>query len=51
MKSNLSETCVKKFYCVLLLSGLVPDFTDYTYFFAIDVLEISKFTMGMTTVF
>ena len=51
MKENLSEPCVKKFYVLLILTGLVPDFTDYTYFFALDVLKISKFTFGLTTVF
>ena len=40
-----------KFYGFLIIQGLVmPSFPDFEYFFAVDVLEISLFSINMSTV-
>jgi hypothetical protein len=50
MKRGISVPLVKRFDGFLLLQGFMPDFGDFTYYFALDVLGISKFTMGMSTI-
>ena len=49
MKLGISVPLVKRFYGFLLLQGFMPDFGDFTYYFALDVLGLSKFTLGMST--
>ena len=49
---NLKEPLNKKFYLFLITQGLImPSFTDFEYFFAVDVLKISKFAINLSTIF
>lgn len=50
MKENLREPVVMKYYALLILQGLMPSFEDYAYYFAIDEMQISKFTISFSTV-
>ena len=50
VKENLMEPTVYKFYLFLILQGFMPTFVDFNYYFAIEVLKISKFTIGFATV-
>ena len=40
---------VKKFYAFLFIQGFMPSFMDYDYYFAIDVMHISLFAIGLGT--
>lgn len=48
-KEGIQVPIVKRFYMYLLLAGLMPSFNNFLYYFAIDVLEITKFEMGIST--
>lgn len=48
---NLKEPLNKKFYGFLIMQGLMmPSFPDFEYFFAVDILGLSVFTINMSTV-
>lgn len=48
---NLKEPLNKKFYFFLIAQGLIiPSFGDFEYFFTIDILEISKFDLNISTI-
>ena len=49
MKQGVRVPLVKKFYTFLIIQGFMPDFQDFTYYFALDVLHITKFTIGLST--
>lgn len=38
---------VKKFYLYLILIAFVPNFSEYSYFFALDVMKMSKMEIGI----
>lgn len=40
-----------KFYLFLFLQGFLPEFGDFNYYFTIDVMNISQFFIGFSTVF
>jgi len=50
MKQGLNESIVNKFYLFLMIQGTMPDFGDFIYFFAIDVMKITLFQIGLSTV-
>ena len=48
LKKALMEPLVIKFYSFLILQGLVmPQFSEFDYYFAIDILKISKSTISL----
>lgn len=52
IKDNLSEPLNKKFYLFLITQGLImPSFTDFEYFFAVDVLKITTMAINLSTIF
>ena len=43
IKQCLTSSIVSKFYLFLLLQGFMPDFQDYSYFFATEMMGITLF--------
>ena len=50
LKEAVKEPVVQKFYLFLILQGFMPDFSEFNYFFVLDVLKISKFDYSLSTV-
>lgn len=42
LKEGVSVKLVQKFYAFLILQSFIPMFTDYDYYFQIDVMKITQ---------
>ena len=52
IRANISEPIILRFLCFMLLQGLcMPTFDDYQYFFVTQILGISKFEIGLLSMF
>lgn len=38
---------VYRFYCFLIISGFCPSFADFNYYFAIEIMKITKGEIGL----
>ena len=50
LRDAVKEPVVQKFYLFLILQGFMPDFSEFNYYFVLDVLKISKFDYSLSTV-
>lgn len=47
---NLEEPIVRRVFLYLILVGFTPAFATFQYFFVLDTLHISKFTVAMAPI-
>lgn len=49
LKRGVKVSVVRRFWSFLILIGLVPNFSDFLYYYAFDRLNLTKFQVSAST--